>query len=64
MSLQKTAEAWGVSRSCGRLARPGRLALGLDAVYLGYWIKNLKMSYKTQYRPIELLINQRWVALN
>ena len=37
----------------------------LEAVYLGYWIKNCKkMSYKTQYRPIELLINQRWVTLN
>jgi arginine-tRNA-protein transferase len=37
----------------------------LEAVYLGYWIKNCKkMNYKTQYRPIELLINQRWVTLN
>lgn len=41
------------------------LRQGLDAVYLGYWIKNCKkMNYKTQYRPIELLINQRWVILN
>ncbi|KTT41691.1 arginyl-tRNA-protein transferase [Pseudomonas oryzihabitans] len=38
--------------------------LGLDAVYLGYWIKGCrKMSYKTEYRPIELSVNQRWVAL-
>jgi len=38
--------------------------LGLDAVYLGYWIKGCrKMSYKTEYRPIELFVNQRWVAL-
>lgn len=37
----------------------------LEAVYLGYWIKNCrKMNYKTQYRPIELFINQRWVSLN
>ncbi len=54
-------------RSLGRFAilwQIGEaLRLGLDAVYLGYWIKNCKkMSYKTQYRPIELLINQRWVA--
>jgi len=31
------------------------------------WIldqKLQKMNYKTQYRPIELLINQRWVTLN
>lgn len=39
--------------------------LGLDAVYLGYWIKNCrKMNYKTEYRPIELLVNQRWVRVN
>lgn len=39
--------------------------LGLEAVYLGYWIKNCKkMNYKTQYRPIELLVNQRWVVLS
>lgn len=38
--------------------------LGLQAVYLGYWIKNCrKMNYKTQYRPIELLVNQRWITL-
>ncbi|MEH3024203.1 MAG: arginyltransferase [Pseudomonas oryzihabitans] len=38
--------------------------LGLEAVYLGYWIKGCrKMSYKTEYRPIELFVNQRWVAL-
>ena len=38
--------------------------LGLDAVYLGYWIKGCrKMSYKTEYRPIELFVNQRRVAL-
>ena len=53
----------------GRLPQEGlaasALRQGLDAVYLGYWIKNCKkMSYKTQYRPIELLINQRWVTLN
>ena len=36
----------------------------LDYLYLGYWIKDAKkMSYKTEYRPIELLINQRWVKM-
>lgn len=56
-------------RSLGRFAILWQVAeatrLTLDAVYLGYWIKNCKkMNYKTQYRPIELLINQRWVTLN
>lgn len=35
---------------------------GLPAVYLGYWIKRCrKMNYKTEYRPLELFINQQWV---
>jgi arginyl-tRNA--protein-N-Asp/Glu arginylyltransferase len=39
--------------------------LGLDYVYLGYWIAgNRKMSYKTCFRPIEGLINGRWRLLN
>lgn len=56
-------------RSLGRYAilwQIGEAArLGLHAVYLGYWIKNCrKMNYKTEYRPIELLVNQRWVTLS
>ncbi|MDM9650781.1 arginyltransferase [Pseudomonas wenzhouensis] len=55
-------------RSLGRFAilwQIGETARqGLQAVYLGYWIKNCrKMNYKTQYRPIELLVNQRWTLL-
>jgi len=39
--------------------------LNLNNVYLGYWIKQCrKMAYKINYRPIELLINGRWVALS
>ena len=39
--------------------------LELPYVYLGYWIKDcLKMNYKTQYRPIELLNRQQWTRLN
>lgn len=39
--------------------------LGLDYLYLGYWIKDCrKMSYKTDYRPLELYINRQWLALS
>ncbi len=38
--------------------------LNLHYVYLGYWIRECnKMAYKTQYNPLELLINKRWVQL-
>lgn len=55
-------------RSLGRFAILWQIEecrrLGLSALYLGYWIKNCqKMSYKTQYRPIELLVKQRWITL-
>jgi arginyl-tRNA--protein-N-Asp/Glu arginylyltransferase len=40
-------------------------SLNLPYVYLGYWIRDCqKMAYKSDYRPIELLINSRWVQLN
>jgi arginine-tRNA-protein transferase len=33
-------------------------------LYLGYWVRDCaKMRYKTDYRPLELLINNRWIAL-
>lgn len=38
--------------------------LGLDYVYLGYWVKQCpKMNYKTRFRPAEILINQRWLTV-
>jgi len=38
--------------------------MGLEHVYLGYWIRECqKMSYKSEYRPLELYINNRWTAL-
>lgn len=41
------------------------LNIGLQKLYLGYWIKACqKMNYKLQYRPIELLINNKWTLLN
>ena len=38
--------------------------LHLDYVYLGYWIKDCqKMAYKSQYRPAEILVNDRWINI-
>lgn len=40
-------------------------SMNLPYVYLGYWVKACeKMSYKTDFRPLELLINDHWVLLN
>ncbi|MCX7064638.1 MAG: arginyltransferase [Proteobacteria bacterium] len=34
-------------------------------LYLGYWVRDsAKMHYKTDYRPIELLVGDRWVRLS
>ena len=36
----------------------------LPHVYLGYWIKECqKMSYKMDYRPLQMFINNQWVPL-
>ena len=56
-------------RSLGRFAVLYQIerarTLHLDYLYLGYWIKDCdKMRYKTQYRPLEMLINQQWLRLN
>jgi len=38
--------------------------LELPYVYLGYWIRDSeKMRYKTDYRPVELFSNNRWLRL-
>ena len=40
-------------------------ALGLEYLYLGYWIKQCqKMSYKMEYKPMELYVNNRWVPVS
>ncbi len=40
-------------------------SLELPYVYLGYWIKACrKMQYKIEYRPLQLLINRKWLTLN
>ena len=37
---------------------------GLDSVYLGYWIEACrKMSYKTSFRPLEILSGGTWQDL-
>lgn len=39
-------------------------ALGLEWVYLGYWIaESRKMAYKSKFRPIEVYRNGQWVEL-
>ncbi len=38
--------------------------LNLPYLYLGYWIKDSeKMRYKTNFRPVQLLVNGQWVDL-
>jgi arginyl-tRNA--protein-N-Asp/Glu arginylyltransferase len=54
-SLGNYAILWQIEEAARR---------GLAYVYLGYWIRDCeKMNYKLQYRPIELLLNQRWIRL-
>ena len=39
--------------------------LGLQWLYLGYWIKACsKMSYKDQFRPLEVYVNGSWRELS
>lgn len=39
--------------------------MGLNYVYLGYWVPHSnKMNYKTQYNPIEILLDGKWKRLN
>jgi leucyl-tRNA---protein transferase len=56
-------------RSLGKFAVLAQIQrakdLGLPHLYLGYWIKDCdKMNYKSDYRPLDLLINRRWMRLN
>ena len=39
--------------------------LDLPYLYLGYWVKDCqKMRYKTDYRPLQMLVNDTWVQIN
>lgn len=56
-------------RSLGRFAVLHQIqraqSLGLKHLYLGYWIKACeKMSYKSQYRPLEILREHKWLRVN
>ena len=56
------------SRSLGTFAVLWQIAeaqrLHIDYVYLGYWVKeSKKMAYKTNFRPLEALIDQLWRPL-
>ena len=38
--------------------------MGLDYLYLGYWIRDCqKMSYKADYRPLQIYVNGHWTTL-
>ncbi len=55
-SLGSFAILWQVQRA---------RAMGLDYLYLGYWIKGCrKMTYKSAYRPLELHVKNRWTAIS
>ena len=56
------------ARSLGSFAILWQIELtrqaGLEYLYLGYWIRGCqKMAYKSEYRPLEFYINNRWTAL-
>ena len=57
------------SRSLGVLSILNQIEwcreIGLPYLYLGYWIRDSpKMQYKTDYRPVELFANGRWVSIS
>lgn len=54
-SLGKYAILWQIEQA---------RSAGLDYVYLGYWIKDCaKMQYKSEFRPLEMLVEGKWVLV-
>ncbi|MEX2366950.1 MAG: arginyltransferase [Pseudohongiellaceae bacterium] len=56
-------------RSLGNFAILWQIAqarhLNLPYLYLGYWIRDCaKMKYKSEFRPLQMLINSRWMLVN
>ena len=48
----------------GALSATEARRLGLVHVYLGYWIaESRKMSYKSSFRPLEILAREGWAKL-
>ena len=55
LSLGRYAILWQIEKS---------KELGLPYLFLGYWIKGCtKMQYKSDFRPLEMLIDGRWVLV-
>ncbi|MDR7308508.1 arginyltransferase [Rhodoferax saidenbachensis] len=53
--------SFGTFNVLWQLAQAKRL--GLDFVYLGYWIEQSpKMRYKSRFQPTQLLVDGQWVA--
>ena len=39
--------------------------LGLEFLYLGYWIRQCqKMSYKMDYKPLQIYVNNSWINVD
>jgi len=55
LSLGKFAILWQIQKCRD---------MGLPYLFLGYWIRNCpKMQYKSSFRPLEMLLNGRWVLI-
>jgi len=55
LSLGKFAILWQIQKCQD---------MGLPYLFLGYWIRNCpKMQYKSSFRPLEMLLNGRWVLI-
>lgn len=60
--IEETKRSLGVMGVLWQIQEAKRLQL--PSVYLGYWIKECqKMNYKTEYRPLEMFVNNHWVSV-
>ena len=57
---QRSLGVYAVSNQIARAQRER-----LPYLYLGYWIKDCaKMRYKSQYQPLEMLVDKQWLPFN